>query len=192
MTVYDFDNTIYNGESTFDYFLYCMCRHPRLVRWFFTMLHGLVRYKLCLVSRQELLTLAEKCMRSMLAACPDYKELAETFWDKNMRKIKKFYLERRQEDDVIMTASFDFLIEPCMRRLGLTNVCCSSADLQTGKITRLCFRENKPACFAQLFPDAAADTFYTDSLNDRPMMLFAENSFLVKGERVIPIDKTSL
>ena len=65
-------------------------------------------------------------------------------------------------------------------------------NLQTGKITRLCFRENKPACFAQLFPDAAADTFYTDSLNDRPMMLFAENSFLVKGERVIPIDKTSL
>ena len=91
-----------------------------------------------------------------------------------------------------MTASFDFLIEPCMRRLGLTNVCCSSADLQTGKITRLCFRENKPACFAQLFPKAEAENFYTDSLNDRPMMLFAENSFLVKGERVIPIDKNSL
>ena len=192
MTVYDFDNTIYNGESTFDYFLYCMCRHPRLARWLFTMIHGIVRYKLCLVSRQELLTLAEKCMRSMLAACPDYKELAETFWDKNMRKIKKFYLERRQKDDVVMTASFDFLIEPCMRRLGLTHVCCSSADLQTGKITRLCFRENKPACFAQLFPKAEAEKFYTDSLNDRPMMLFAKHSFLVKGERVIPIDKNSL
>lgn len=192
MTVYDFDNTIYDGESTFDYFLFCMRRHPSLVRWLFTMLQGLARYKMCLVSREELINLAEKCMFSMLAACPDYVELAEKFWDGNFRKIKKFYLDRKKRDDVIMTASFDFLIEPCLRRLGLTNAVCSSADLKAGKITHLCFRENKPTLFAALFPNETAEAFYTDSLNDRPMMLFAEKCFYVRGEKVIPVDKESL
>ena len=43
-----------------------------------------------------------------------------------------------------------------------------------------------------IMKNAEAENFYTDSLNDRPMMLFAKHSFLVKGERVIPIDKNSL
>ena len=191
MTVYDFDNTIYDGESTFDYFLFCMKRHPRLVKWFFTMVSGLVRYKLCRISREELLTLAEKCMFSMLAVCPDYDALAEAFWNKNIRKIKLFYLAQIDKEDVIATASFDYLILPCMRRLGLKNVICSTADLKNGKITRLCFRENKPKLFKQLFPGQTVHAFYTDSLNDRPMMQFAEKSFLVRGKKVIPVERAA-
>ena len=32
MTVYDFDNTIYDGESGVDLFLYCLKRDPALIR----------------------------------------------------------------------------------------------------------------------------------------------------------------
>ena len=192
MTVYDFDNTIYDGDSTFDYFLFCLRRHPSLIRWLFTMVRGLVRYKMCLVSRKELVTTAERCMFSILHACPDHEALTEAFWDKNIGKIKKFYLEQKKSDDVIMTASFDFLIEPCLRRLGLKNAVCSSADLAAGKITRLCFRENKPELFAALFPNQTVEAFYTDSLNDRPMMLYAEKCYFVRREKVTPVEKRFL
>ena len=186
MNVYDFDNTIYDGESAFDFFLFSLRRHPRLIRYLVTVTVSLVRYKLCRISREELLALAEKNMFGLLHACPDYEALIERFWDRNMKKIKPFYLRRRQEDDVVLTASFDFLIRPCCKRLGITRVICSEADLTHGKITRLCFRENKPTLFDEIFPGAEIENFYTDSPNDLPFIRRARHSFYVRGARVFP------
>lgn len=187
MNVYDFDNTVYDGESTFDFFLYCLRRRPKLVHFLFPVVSGLLRYKMRLVSRADFAALAQKNMFGMLRLCPDYQTLVERFWDANMRKIKPFYRERKQTDDVIMTASFDFLIEPCLVRLGVKHAVCSSADLEAGKVTRLCFRENKPILFDELFPDAKADAFYTDSLNDLPMLKHASRGYYVRGNRVYPL-----
>ncbi len=187
MNVYDFDNTVYDGESTFDFFLYCLKRRPKLVRFLFPVVSGLLRYKMRLVSREDFAALAEKNMFGMLRLCPDYRTLVERFWDQNMRKIKPFYWERKQADDVIMTASFDFLIEPCLARLGVKHAICSSADLAEGKVTRLCFRENKPLLFDELFPETHADAFYTDSLNDLPMLKHALHGYYVRGRRIYPL-----
>lgn len=187
MNVYDFDNTLYDGESTFDFFLFCLKRRPRLLRWLASVLVGLVRYKMRLLSREGLKTLAERNMFGLLHACPDYAELVEQFWNKNISKIKPFYSFVRRADDVVLTASFDFLIEPCMRRMGIQTYVCSSADLEKGQITRLCFRENKPACLEEVCPGAALHAFYTDSLNDLPLLRRAEKAYLVRGDRFAPL-----
>ena len=187
MNVYDFDNTIYDGESSFDFFQFCLKRHPALIRYFCTIVFHLARYKLCLVTREDMLLLAEKNIFGLMRACPDYPELAEAFWDRNMKKIKPFYRIGKREDDVILTASFDFLIEPCLHRLGIRNAVCSKADFSSGKITRLCFRENKPALFDEFFPGVTVDSFYTDSRNDLAMAKRAEKSFLVRGNRIKPL-----
>ncbi len=187
MTVYDFDNTVYDGESTFDFFMFCLARHPSLVRYLFALIRGLYRYKRCKVSREELLRIAEKNMFGMLRSCPDYATLAEKFWDKNMKKIKPFYLAQKQKDDVILSASFGFLLRPCIRRLGVENLVCSEADLENCEILQLCFRENKPKIFDQAFPEAVIDAFYTDSENDMPFIKRAAKSYFVRGNTVSPI-----
>lgn len=34
MNVYDFDNTIYRGDSTADFYLYCLKKHPKIISKF--------------------------------------------------------------------------------------------------------------------------------------------------------------
>lgn len=189
MNVYDFDNTIYDGESSVDFFMFCLKKRPKLIKYIFVVFFNLAKYKLCLISKQELLKLAEKNLFGILDICPDYEKLAESFWDKSMNKIKPLYLDNKRKDDVIISASFDFLLKPCCRRLGVSNLLCSKADLKNGKITRLCFRENKPEIFDSVFGSAHIDNFYTDSANDLPMIKRAERSYLVKGNRLILVNR---
>ena len=111
MNVYDFDNTIYDGESSVDFFMFCLKKRPKLIKYIFVVFFNLAKYKLCLISKQELLKLAEKNLFGILDICPDYEKLAESFWDKSMNKIKPLYLDNKRKDDVIISASFDFLLK---------------------------------------------------------------------------------
>lgn len=60
MNVYDFDNTIYDGESSVDFFMFCLKKRPKLIKYILVVFFNLAKYKLCLISKQELLKLAEK------------------------------------------------------------------------------------------------------------------------------------
>lgn len=183
VNVYDFDNTIYRGESTLDYYFFCVKHHPRLIRFVFVVVYELIRYKMCLVSEDELMSLCEKYVCSFLNDCPDSLVLAEKFWDKNIKKIKPFYYALHHENDVIISASFGFMLRPIMKKLGVKELLCSEVDLESGKIERLCFRRNKRLLFESAYKDKI-ENFYTDSLNDVPLMQMSKNAFLVKGDTV--------
>ena len=183
MNVYDFDNTIYSGESTLDYYFFCVKHHPRLIRFVFIVLVKLVKYKLCLISEDELMGVCKKYVYAYLRDCPDSRELAEKFWLKNIRKIKPFYARLHKDDDVVISASFGFMLRPAMEKLGVKNLLCSEVNLETGEIERLCFRRNKKTLFESVYT-SEINSFYTDSLNDMPLMKIAENAYLVKGERI--------
>lgn len=43
MNVYDFDGTIYNGDSTVDFYLYCLREHPGLAVYAFRQGIGVLR-----------------------------------------------------------------------------------------------------------------------------------------------------
>ena len=187
MNVYDFDNTIYDGESVLDFYLFALKKQPRLISVLPKLCHMLIRYKACKISYDELLLVAEKYAAKVLGMA-DFSLLVSDFWDKNQKKIKKFYLDRRQSDDVIISASWSFLIEEVCRRLGIKWVIASEIELTTGQIKRLCFKEKKVQFFREQFPEAVIDKFYTDSMNDAPMISIAKRAFLVKGEKVEEIN----
>jgi len=183
MNVYDFDNTIYRGESTLDYYFFCVKHHPSLIRFVFIVLVKLVKYKMCLISEEELMGICEKYVFSFLKDCPDSLELAEKFWEKNARKIKPFYAKLHKDDDVIISASFGFMLRPVMKNIGVKNLLCSEVNLETGEIERLCFRKNKRTLFESVY-SSEIESFYTDSLNDMPLMRLAKTAYLVKGEKI--------
>lgn len=147
--------------------------------------YALVRYKLCIISEDELMGLCEKYIGDFLRECPDSRELALKFWDKNRYKLKPFYESVKGNDDVVLSASFDFLLEVPCKMLGIKHLVCSSIDFDTGKVKRLCFKNNKVKIFKSEFCDKEINDFYTDSMNDEPIMRLAKgNVYMVKKNKI--------
>lgn len=184
MNVYDFDNTIYDGESMVDFFLMCVKKHPRLIRLMPEIFIKLLKYKRCRMTREELFDFAECNARYLIDILGDISAEVREFWDKNIEKIRSYYILNKKPDDVIISASAGFLLKEACERLGIKYLICSDVDVKTGKINQLCFRSEKPELFRKYFPDSAVDCFYTDSMNDKPMIGIADKAYLVKGDKM--------
>ena len=65
MNVYDFDNTIYDGESIVDFYFFLLFRNPSLIYILPKLVLMLVKYKACKISYDELLQQAEKYIKKL-------------------------------------------------------------------------------------------------------------------------------
>ena len=184
MTIYDFDKTIYDGDSTVDFFLFCMKKRPRLVRFLPLALRLSLMYKLCIISYQDFLRAGERTLHVAVRELDNVDALVREFWDKHEHKIKSFYLQQKQDDDLILSGSCEILLDEICRRLGIRHYIGSRLNLREGRIEFLCYHENKVKALAERFPDAEIDAFYTDSMLDLPMMREADIVYLVKKNRI--------
>lgn len=184
MNVYDFDDTIYRGESGVDLFQYYLKRDKSLLRYVPGVAVALVQYKRGRIGIDEALSVYGARVASYFHTIPDFDADMKIFWDTHMKNIKPFYARLHRPDDVILSASPERVLAEVCRRLGIVHCIGTQMDEETGAITRLCFRENKVGCLLDRFPDAKIDNFYTDSYNDQPIIDLAEHAFLVKGDRI--------
>lgn len=184
MTIYDFDKTIYDGDSTVDFFLFCMKKRPRLVRFLPLAIKLSLMYKFCIITYEDFLRAGERTLGVAVRELDDIDGLVREFWDKHEHKIKKFYLEQKRDDDLILSGSCEILLDEICRRLKIRNYIGSRLDLHAGKIEFLCYHENKVRALSERYPDAEIDAFYTDSMLDLPMMREADIVYLVKKNRV--------
>lgn len=188
MNVYDFDNTIYDGESCFDLFLFYIRKAPGLVRLFPKVLIAFAKYKRGKVTADGFLAENAALVESELRKIPDIEKDMREFWDKHMHKIKPFYAELRRDDDWIVTAAPDFSMREVCRRLGVRNCVASRIDTQTCRILHFNLRERKIDAFRAACPDAQIDAFYTDSpANDAPLIELALHAYAVRGDRITQI-----
>lgn len=187
MNVYDFDNTIYKGESAIDFFLYYMKRDPKLLLYLPKVIVALLKYKARKITINEALNEYGTLVESYCRGVADLEGDIKKFWDKNIGKIKPFYAEIRKDDDVILSAGFDVVLEEMGRRTGIKNIVSTETDRENFAIKNFCFRENKVKIFRKYYPDAVIENFYTDSLNDQPIIDLAQNAYLVKGDKIIKI-----
>lgn len=184
MNVYDFDNTIYDGESTFDFFGFCVKNDITMLKFVLPVIVTLIQYKLCRINEKELERRCEKYMVCFLSKIENPKKLIKDFWDKNEGKIKKFYLMQKREDDVIISASCDILLKEICARVGIKNLLASEIDFENNRVKSLCYGQNKVKIFKNRYPDMVIDEFYTDSKNDLPMARISKKAFYVKKNKV--------
>lgn len=184
MNVYDFDNTIYDGETLVDFILYYVRTDPHIWKYVPKLLYIAFKDTFHLFTVEDAVTAYASFLEGYYVNAGDIEADVVKFWDKNEKKIKPFYQQIRRDDDVIVSGSTDFLLDEIMKRMGIKNYVGSSIDKKTGKFIRLCFLENKVKFFRELYPDAHIDNFYTDSMNDRAMMDIADHVFFVKGNRI--------
>ena len=188
MNVYDFDNTIYRGESVLDYFFFYIKKTPYLIKYIPKVFYALYRYKRGQMTVEAALEKYAGFVEDYLKNIEDLDADAKEFWDGHMHKIKPFYKTLQREDDVIVTASPESSMREICRRLGVRHCVGSVIDGDTGKIVRLCMRSHKIPAFLEAFPEAHVENFYTDSpKNDAPLIVMADHAFVVKGDKITQI-----
>lgn len=183
MNAYDFDNTIYDGESLFDFFMFCLSKKLSLIIYLPLVIYILILYKLTLLSDKKLYNFANIMSSTIIDSKDDIPRYVDEFWKKNNYKLKPLFLRKLKESDIIITASPRFLIEGIKDKLNTKNIICTEYNLNTGKFEFICFRHNKVKIFRQLYPSTKVDEFYTDSLNDIPMIKLAKRAYLVKKNK---------
>lgn len=188
MNVYDFDNTIYDGESVLHFFFFYIKKTPYLLKYIPKVFNALLKYKAGKVTVEKALEEYAPFVEDYFKSIPDIRADAREFWDAHMDRIKPFYRDIQRDDDVIVTASPECTMEEICNRLGIKHCVGSVIDEESGKITRLCMRSRKVPAFFDAFPDAEIENFYTDSpKNDAPLIAVAKNAYHVKGNKIIKI-----
>ena len=191
MNVFDFDNTIYNGESGLDIFMYFFKKDPTGVfKYAGKFMEGFIRYKRNKIQIDDVKNEYGYMLKEYLAKVENLEDELEKFWDKNQKKIKPFYESVRKPDDIIISACPEPMLKIMLKRMGIdeSRMIGTEVDLSTGEIGRVNYRENKAKAFSQLFPDCEIDDFYTDSMSDEPLMKLARRVFMVDGDKITEFD----
>lgn len=186
MNVYDFDNTIYDGESALDFFLCYVRENPEMLLYIPKVMRAMLRYKRGKVTIEQFMDDYAPLIQKYYCQYDRWDAFTKEFWDDHMDRIKPFYESVRKPDDVILTASPTLTVREIASRLGIRNYVCSVINQETGRVEKLCMRQNKVKYFFETYgEDAKIDDFYTDSVeNDSFIALRARRVFLVKGPRI--------
>lgn len=180
MNVYDFDGTIYHGDSTIDFYLYCLIRRPKIIFCFPRQLGGTLAYALGKYDK----TRWKESFFCFLTQIDDLHTEVCDFWDQHEKKIREWYLDQKQETDVIISASPAFLLWEICRRLKVRHLIASQVDEEGRFSGKNCYGKQKAAYFGERFPQNSIDCFYSDSVSDQPMARLAAAAYLVDGERI--------
>ncbi len=191
MNAYDFDNTIYDGESIFDFFLFSLKKDIWLIKFLPIVLFRLIEYKLNLLKIEKIYKTVEMIINSFLKHSNfDYDGLVEQFWKKNYKKLKPEFLKMLKKNDLIITGCPNFLINYVKKDLKVKNIICTEFDIKNRKIDFICFGDNKVKAFKEKYKNKKINKFYTDSLSDIPFMKLADEIYFVNKDKIRKINKT--
>lgn len=184
MNVYDFDKTICRDDTEEDFFKYELFHRPINFLHTFYYLRADLLYRHHKISEKEW---RHRLYRTLTHIKDIDAEVIE-FWKKRKHKVLDWYKKAQKKDDVIISATPRFLIEPILIALNIKHYIVSEFDLNTREfIGEINAGEEKVRRFKKEYPNATIDNFYTDSLRDTPLLLLAKNPFIVtKKYQVIP------
>ncbi len=182
INAYDFDKTIYDGDSSIDFYLYCLKKKPSIAIFIPIQIWGMVLYSLKIRKKEYM---KEKFF-SILNRIGKIDEYVTDFWKINDKKIKKWYLNQKQKTDVIISASPEFLLKPLEDILEIDKVIATKVNKKTGKFeSKNCHDYEKIVRYKQIYGDKKIKAFYTDSVKaDRAMLEYAEEGYIVKKNNV--------
>ncbi len=189
MNVFDFDKTIYDGDSTVDFWKFCLKKYPKTKKHLLhTGINGL-KFVLGIMDK----TSFKEDFYAFLGEVEAPEKTLEEFWDVHEVNIKQWYLDMQKDDDVIISASPEFLLAPICKRLGIKHMMASRVDIKTGKYNgENCHGEEKVRRYRARFGHTQIHEFYSDSYSDTPLAKLAYDPILVKGVEFEPWSEKEL
>ncbi len=185
INAYDFDKTIYDGDSSIDFYIYCLKRKPSIFIFLPIQLFGILAYILKIKNKDYM---KEKIF-SFLKRIKDVDGYVEDFWNKNYKKIKPWYLKLSKKSDVIISASPEFLLSPLEKKLNIDKVIATKVNKHTGKFeSKNCHDYEKINRYEKLYKKNSIKAFYSDSIKaDKAMLEYAKDAYLVNGNHITKI-----
>lgn len=143
MNVFDFDNTIYDGETLIDFALHYVRTDPKIWKYVPKLLIICFKDAFHLFSVEEAIEAYASFLEGYFIHIKTLDEDVIKFWNKNEKKIKPWYNEVRQDDDIIVSGSTDFLLDEIMKRMGIKNYVGSSIDKKQENLNAFVFLKTK-------------------------------------------------
>lgn len=181
VNVYDFDGTIYDGDSAKDFVKYCYKKRYISLKEY---LHVYYTYFKYLVGVYDKTEFKENIYR-FLNKIDDIDSVVKDFWEIHKGKIKDFYLAKNHKKDIINSASPYFLLEGICKKLEVKGLIASNVDKKTGK-----YLEKNNGGYEKVknlydkYPDIIVSEVYSDSIDDKPLLDIAKKSYMVKGDTI--------
>ena len=178
--VYDFDGTIYDGDSTADFVRFCLPRHPELIG-------GLPRLALAalrLAVKNYNLTQFKTVLFGEMSKRFSLEQEAEAFWqsEKTRARLGKWFFETpRDLPIVIASASPEFELKHAAQLLGVENLIGTQCDMVTGALTgKNCKGAQKIERIREAFGEFEVRAMYTDDAKaDGPLLSIARERYIV-------------
>lgn len=186
MNIYDFDDTIYNGDTNRDILMYGFKKHPFLVLKALKKAKKLQKdYKRGVIEFERV----KEAMLSFIFEIKNYPKFINDFVDSHMKNIKPWYLNRRTQNDIIISASYELWIMQFCKRLGIRYVIATKTDSEGKIIGKNCKGAEKLKRLASVIPNAVIVSAYSDSSCDIPILEAARTAYVVEGDKLITYTK---
>lgn len=179
INIYDFDDTIYDGDSSVEFFKYCLKKNKKVL---FTIPSILFAFALYMLKIKEKEYFKSKFF-SFVKYFDNIEKEVESFWKENYCKIKDFYIKEHKDTDIIISASPEFLLKPVSKKYKFKLIA-SKVSTKTGEFEKNCYGEEKVKRLNE-FGYEKCNKFYSDSLSDLPLKNIAKKSYIVKENKII-------
>lgn len=178
MNVYDFDKTLFWGDSEerfFDYLAKQKGYFWHIVR--FHVLEFLANHKIVLKTR---IREQQYKVLKKIHKIDDLDRLLNAYWDEVEQYLMPWYESVKQPDDIIASGTPRFIMEPILKRMGLTNLVATEMDTATGKIEgRFAVADAKLENFLKQYSPDDIDNFYSDAYSDHFLADIAKHAYIV-------------
>lgn len=179
--VYDFDGTVYRGDSTQDFWRFCLRRKPALIKYLPRQVAAL-----CMMGIKRWDLTRGKGEFLCFFRDIDVPEMAKAFWcsPQAHKKMMDWFEPRQNELPVVIaSASPEAMLAPIAWRMGVPHLIGTRVELETGKlIGKNCKGQEKVARLEALLPEARIRAMYTDDPKaDGPLLALAQQKYHVKG-----------
>ena len=183
INLYDFDGTIYDGDSTVDFIKYTFRKYPKSLLHIPVIIWNALLYVLHIQGKTKM----KEKFYAIFTYIDDIDTHLENFWNSHEKNIMKYYLDKKDHSkDIIISASPEFLLKPISKRLKVKYLIASRVDKETGKTTGYnCHDIEKVKRLNEVFDDYLVEETYTDSIkSDTPILMLANRQYLVKHNKV--------
>ncbi len=179
MRVFDFDNTIYDGESMVDFFLFMVDKKEELSKYKGIVMKVLRLYELNLLPMTLVKNLISRYKDRFNFSTNNIDKYVDEFWKEHEHKLMNNMLKMLKKDDVIITASPNVLLDKIKHKLKTKNILCSIINVEKKEAEFICYKENKVIKYREVYKDTPIDELYTDSYADRPLMKLAKKVYMI-------------
>jgi len=178
MKVYDFDETMFTGDTEDRFFNYIF--HQKGFFWYhLNFKWWSLLFKLKLINK----TRAREGQYMFLRKIDNLDEVLERYWDTVMPYMKKWYMDRKDSEDIVASGTPAFLMEPAMKRLGLKHLVATDMDRHTGKINGMfAIGSYKIDNFKKFFDINVIDEFYSDAYSDHYLADVAKKAYVIHDD----------